>query len=183
MVREPGATDVGLQLREILLTGHANKMDGVTEALLFSADRRHTVRTLIRPAMEEGKYVLSDRTYLTTLVFQGYARGLSLEMLENLTQFAIENTRPNLMIVLDLPVEISLQRKAPLFKDGLNEDRFESIGTSFHQLTRKGYLAEVEKNPQTHLIVNANQSPAQVHADILAAINGRFNLGLQPVLS
>jgi dTMP kinase len=180
LVREPGATDVGKQLREILLTGHADKLDGVTEALLFSADRRHTIRTIVRPALTEGKYVLSDRTYLTTLVFQGHGRGLSLPMLETLTNFAIEDTRPHLMLVLDLPVNVGLARKDPLFAEGLTESRMESIGTEFHTKNRAGYLDQVAKNPDTHQLINAAQTPKAVHTDILAAINTRFNLNLKP---
>lgn len=182
LVREPGATDVGKQLREILLTGHADKLDGVTEALLFSADRRHTIRTIVRPALEEGKYVLSDRTYLTTFVFQGYGHGLPLDMLEILTAYAVEDTRPSLMLVLDLPVAVGLSRKDPLFADGLNESRMESKGHDFHTRNRNGYLEEVAKNPDTHQIINAAQTPQQVHAAILAAINTRFNLNLQPAI-
>ena len=183
LVREPGATDVGKQLREILLTGHADKLDGVTEALLFSADRRHTIRTLVRPALAAGKFVLSDRTYLTTLVFQGYGRGLSLPMLESLTDFAIEDTRPDLMLVLDVPVEVGLGRKDPLFEQGLTESRMESIGESFHTKNRAGYLEQVAKHPETHHLINAAQTPAQVHNAILTAINTRFGTSLQPSLS
>lgn len=182
MVREPGATDVGKQLREILLTGHADKLDGVTEALLFSADRRHTIRTIVRPALKEGKYVLSDRTYLSTLVLQGYGRGLSLPLLQSLTDFAIEDTRPTLMLVLDIPAEAGLSRKDVLFAEGLTESRMESVGTEFHIKNRNGFLAEAAKHPDTHLIINAAQSPAEVHAAILTAINTRFNLNLQPTL-
>lgn len=182
LVREPGATDVGKQLREILLTGHADKLDGVTEALLFSADRRHTIRTLVRPALAAGAFVLSDRTYLTTLVFQGYGRGLSLEILETLTDFAIEDTRPDLMLVLDVPVEVGLGRKDPLFEQGLAESRMESIGTDFHTKNRAGYLEQVAKYPETHVLINAAQTPAQVHADILTTLNARFSLNLQPSL-
>lgn len=182
LVREPGATDVGKQLREILLTGHADKLDGVTEALLFSADRRHTIRTLVRPAMAEGKFVLSDRTYLTTLVFQGYGRGLSLDILETLTDFAIEDTRPDLMLVLDVPVEVGLGRKDPLFAEGLTESRMESIGSDFHTKNRAGYLAQVAKHPDTHHLINAAQTPAEVHQEILNVINSRFGTNLQPTL-
>ncbi len=182
LVREPGATDVGKQLREILLTGHADKLDGVTESLLFSADRRHTIRTVVRPSLEAGKFVLSDRTYLTTFVFQGYGRGLSLPLLESLTDFAIEDTRPHLMLVLDLPVNVGLARKDPLFAEGLTESRMESVGTEFHTKNRAGYLDQVAKHPDTHLIINAAQTPSEVHADILKAINTRFNLNLKPTL-
>lgn len=182
LVREPGATDVGKQLREILLTGHADKLDGVTEVLLFSADRRHTIRTLVRPALAEGKYVLSDRTFLSTIIFQGYGRGLSIPMMEQLTQIAVEDTRPHLMLVLDVPVNVGLARKDPLFAEGLTESRMESIGSEFHTKNRNGYLEQVEKHPDTHLLINAAQTPAQVHAAIVDTINTRFNLQLPKTL-
>ncbi|TKW61335.1 MAG: dTMP kinase [Blastochloris viridis] len=180
LVREPGATDVGKQLREILLTGHADKLDGVTEVLLFSADRRHTIRTLVRPAMAEGKFVLSDRTYLSTLVFQGYGRGLDIPLIEKLTDFAVEDTRPDLMLVLDVPVEVGLGRKDPLFEQGLTESRMESVGTDFHTKNRAGYLEQVAKHPETHTLINAAQTPAEVHREILGVINSRFGTNLQP---
>ncbi|RYG60578.1 MAG: dTMP kinase [Alphaproteobacteria bacterium] len=182
LVREPGATDIGKQLREIILTGHDDKLDGETEALLFSADRRLTIRNIVRPALAEGKYVLSDRSYLSMFVFQGYGRGFSMTILETLTNIAVEDTRPDLMLVLDLPVDVGLARKDPLFAGGLAESRMESIGTEFHTRNRNGYLDQVSKNPDTHKIINAAQTPQQVHADILTAINTRFGLSLQPAI-
>ncbi|MBI1309026.1 MAG: dTMP kinase [Proteobacteria bacterium] len=179
-VREPGATDIGKEIRQILLTGHADKLDATTEVLLFSADRRHTIRTLIRPALAAGKFVLSDRTYLSTLVFQGYSGGLPVPMLEELTRVAVEDTVPELMLVLDLPVEVGLGRKNPQFALGLDESRMESKGTAYHESNRKGYLAEVKKHPTTHTVINADQSQEAVHAAILVEINARFGLSLQP---
>lgn len=180
LVREPGSVGIGKQIREILLTGHADKLDGITEVLLFSADRRHNIRNVVRPALAEDKFVLSDRTYLSTFVFQGYGRGLDLKMLETLTDIAIEDTRPDLMLVLDVPVEVGLGRKDPLFAEGLKEDRMESIGTDFHTKNRAGYLEQVAKHPETHQLINAAQTPAEVHRDILNTINQRFGTKLQP---
>ncbi len=182
LVREPGATEIGKQLREIILTGHDDKLDGETEALLFSADRRLTMRNIVRPALAEGKYVLSDRSYLSMFVFQGYGRGFSMKILETLTDIAVEDTRPDLMLVLDLPVDVGLARKNPLFAEGLTESRMESIGTEFHTRNRNGYLEQVAKHPDTHKLINAAQTPLQVHTDILHAINTRFGTNLQPAL-
>lgn len=182
LVREPGATDIGKQLREIVLTGKDDKLDGETEAFLFSADRRITMRNIVRPALAEDKFVLSDRTFLSTFVFQGYGRGFNLNILKTLTDIAVEDTRPSLMLVLDLPVEVGLARKDPLFAEGLTESRMESIGSEFHTRNRNGYLEQVAQNPETHMIINAAQTPAQVHNDILTAINTRFNTNLKPVL-
>lgn len=181
-VRDPGATDVGKKIREILLTGNESKLDGMTEALLFSADRRCTVRELVRPALAEGTHVIADRTYLTTLVFQGYGRGLPLETLNMLTDVAVNETRPDLQVILDLPVEVSLNRKAPQFQAGLDESRFESIGSEFHRKNREGYLLEAAKHPQTYAVVPADGTPLEVHKRIVETINGRLaGLNLKPV--
>ncbi|MFZ2586865.1 MAG: dTMP kinase [Alphaproteobacteria bacterium] len=179
-IREPGATDVGKKIREILLTGDANKLDATTEALLFSADRRHTILTLVRPALAAGKWVLSDRTFLTTLVFQGYGGGLSLEMLKQLTAIAVEDTRPHLQIVLDLPVNESLNRKAPQFQAGLDENRMESKGDAYHQRNRDGYHAEVAKHPDHYALVDARGTHHEVHARIVEALNTKLGLTLKP---
>ncbi|MCA3243841.1 MAG: dTMP kinase [Alphaproteobacteria bacterium] len=181
-VREPGGTDVGKQLREILLTGHADKMDGVMEALLFSADRRHTAMTITKPSLEKGMFVLSDRTYLTTMVFQGYGRGLNRDILETLTQIAIDTIRPDLMVVLDVDEQTSLQRKGVQAQAGLQEIRFESMGESFHARNRKGYLSEAAKNSETYWVLDASQGMEAIHHSIVAEINQRFGLNLQAVI-
>lgn len=178
-IREPGATDVGKQIREILLTGHGDKLDGTTEALLFSADRRHTILTMVRPALAEGTHILSDRTYLTTLVFQGYGRGLPLATLNTLTDIAVETTRPQLQLILDIPPDVGLTRKGTQFTAGLNEDRFESIGSDFHRRNYEGYHAEAAKNP-TYALIDANADPLTVHGRIIEAIHGKLGLKLSP---
>ena len=178
------AAGVGfVAMREPGTTGHGDKLDATTEALLFSADRRHTVVSVVRPALARGDWVLSDRTYLTTLVFQGYGGGLSLEMLNALTDVAVEDTRPDVQVVLDLPVEESLGRKDPLFQQGLTESRFENKGAEYHQRNRDGYKAEVAKNPDRYVLVDARGSPAEVHARIIEALNARLQVGLVAIES
>ncbi len=180
-IREPGATDVGKQIRQILLTGSGDKLDVVTEGLLFSADRRHTIRTLVRPALAEGKWVLSDRTYLSSMVFQCYGDTVPLATLEELTTIAVEDTRPHLQIILDLPVEIGLGRKEVQASAGLTETRFEGKGVDYHQRIRNGYLTEARKHADRYAVVSAEGTPAEVHARIVAAVNERLGVGLKPV--
>ncbi|MFN7163038.1 MAG: dTMP kinase, partial [Pseudomonadota bacterium] len=108
VTREPGGTAVGAELRQILLTGDTGKIGALTEAFLFSADRCHLAASLIRPALAEGTFVISDRTYLTTLVFQGYGGCVPLHTLEQLTDLAVGDTRPDLMLVLMVSPEKGL---------------------------------------------------------------------------
>lgn len=179
-IREPGGTEVGIKIREILVTGEGDKLDGVGEALLFSADRRQTMLKVTRPALERGEWVLSDRSFLTTTVFQGYGRGLPLETLETLHAIAVEDTRPHVQVILDLPVEVGLARKGVQANAGLDETRFESLGSSFHQRVREGYHAEAAKNPAV-VIVDASADMDTVHQRIVAAINTKLGVSLKPL--
>lgn len=180
-IREPGATEVGKQIREILLTGACDKLDATTEALLFSADRRHTILTVVRAALAKGEFVLSDRTFLSTMVFQCYGGTVPLAIVETLTAIAVEETRPDLQVILDLPVELSLNRKAPQFQAGLDENRMESKGDEYHRRNREGYLMEAAKHPQTYAVIDAVGTPAEVHGRIIETINARLGLSLKPV--
>jgi dTMP kinase len=182
-IREPGATGIGKQIREILLTGHADKLDAISEVLLFSADRHHTLKTLTQPEMANGMHILSDRCYLTTMTFQGYGRGLSLTVLEDLTEFAMEGVKPDLIIILDVSPEISLARKDVQLESEKSrstslENRFESIGHAFHSRIREGYLKEAERHADFMTVVDATQSIEAVHREIVTIINQRLGFSL-----
>lgn len=179
-IREPGGTEVGIKIREILLTGAADKLDSVGEALLFSADRRQTMLTVTKPALAAGTWVLSDRSFLTTTVFQGYGRGLPLELLETLHRIAVEDVRPHVQVILDLPVEVGLSRKGVQIEAGLDESRFESLGLAFHQRVREGYHAEAAKDGHI-VIVDANADLPTVHGRIVAALNAKLGSTLVPL--
>ncbi|MCP5405866.1 MAG: dTMP kinase [Pseudomonadaceae bacterium] len=179
-IREPGGTDVGAKLREIVLTGEHDKLDGIGEALLFSADRRQTMLKVTKPALDAGQWVVSDRSFLTTTVFQGYGRGLSLELLETLHRIAIEDVRPHVQIILDIPVEIGLSRKGVQIEAGLDEARFENMGVSFHQRVREGYHAEAAKDDHI-VLVDADADLVTVHNRVVEALNGKLGISLTPL--
>lgn len=181
-IREPGQTpDVGSKIREILLTGGADKLDPMTEALLFSADRRHTMRAVTRPAMEEGLWVVSDRSFLTTTVYQGYGHGISLESLEALHTAAVEDVRPDVQVILDIPVEVGLARKGIQLGGGPGaEDRFERLPAGFHERVRQGFLSESKKLAHV-VMVDASGEMAEVHERVIAAVNGKLGVSLRPV--
>lgn len=181
-IREPGGTEVGMKIREILVTGGDDKLDMVGEALLFSADRRQTMLKVTQPALAAGQWVLSDRSFLTTTVFQGYGRGLSLDLLETLHAMAVGETRPAVQIILDLPVEVGLARKGVQFAGVTDtETRFESLGLAFHNRVRAGYHAEAAKNDHI-VLVDANADMQTVHERIVAAINAKLGVDVKPLL-
>lgn len=178
--KEPGGTPVADQLRTILITGAEDKLVPATEVLLMSASRSESISRVVRPALTRGAWVVSDRTFLSTYALQGYGRGQDRTMLETITAFAIGDTRPDLQLILTLPAEVALKRKNVLLEAGLDEGRFEGAGLDFHERTRQGYLDYAAANPETTALIDASPDIPTVHRAILAELNARFGLNLQP---
>jgi dTMP kinase len=151
---EPGDTPLGAQLRHWVLDAAA-PMEPSTEALIMLTDRSHHVRYVIEPTLAEGRSVVTDRFFASTLAYQGYGRGVDLELLRAATQLAIGATIPTLTILLDLPLEVVNERRAHDARD-----RFEAEDLAFHQRVRDGYL-ELAKDPMW-FVIDASQSEAEV---------------------
>ncbi|MDW8107241.1 MAG: dTMP kinase [Armatimonadota bacterium] len=148
LTREPGDSPIGESLRPLLLH---QTIDPYTELFLFLADRReHTLR-VIQPALHAGTWVLCDRYADSTLVYQGYGRGLDLALIRQLNDLATGGLTPDLTVLIDLPVEVALARaNAP--------NRFEAETVAFHQRIREGYLQEAAHAPKRFLILDG-QAP------------------------
>lgn len=131
---EPGDTPLGVDLRHWVLDA-ATSMNPATEALLMLSDRAHHVHRVIEPSLASGRSVVSDRFYASTLAYQGYGRGLDLELLGSASELAIGSCRPDATILLDIPLEVVNERRAHDQKD-----RFESADLAFHERVRAGYL-------------------------------------------
>lgn len=157
--REPGGTALGEQLRDLLLH---QKMDLETEALLMFASRREHLAQVIRPAIERGRAVVSDRFTDSSFAFQGGGRGLSIAKLEALESWVQEELRPDLTILLDVPVEVAAQRMAA----GRKLDKFEREDATFHNRVRNEYLRRASQFPDRIRIVDATQSISQVALDV-----------------
>jgi dTMP kinase len=135
---EPGDTPLGVGLRHLVLDA-ATPMEPVTEALMMLTDRSHHVTTVIEPALNAGRSVVSDRFFASTLAYQGYGRGVALDLLRSASGLAIGSCRPDATILLDLPVEVVSER------GGFDRrDRFESADFAFHERVREGYLELAE---------------------------------------
>jgi len=155
--RDPGSTPLGDAVRNIVLNRQELHLADIAEVLLFSAARAQLVREVIRPALETGKIVLSDRFLLSTLVYQCYAGGVPKEVLESISAEAVGKTLPDLGIVLDIPYEVAVQRvghrAAP--------DRMERKGEEYHRRVREGFLKYAAETDR-YAVIDATPPPDEV---------------------
>ncbi len=164
--REPGAGEVGRRIRELLLEGET--IDARCELFLFLADRAQHVSSIIRPAMNRGDVILCDRHADSTVVYQGYGRGLDLDWLRSLNQFATGGLKPDLTLLFDLSPEVGLARVT-------NKDRLDRESLEFHHRVREGFLAEAAREPDRWIILNASDSAEAVALAAVNAIKERMN--------
>lgn len=179
LTKEPGGTEIGLELRRILTEGEISKLDAVAEALLFFADRRIHLVKKVWPALQKGQWVLSDRFADSTMAYQYYAydKRLSKEDIERLYTFAVGQFKPDLTFVLDIDPEIGLKRSFEKAQGMVNKEiRFETKGLLWHQKLRQGYLEIAKQEPERCVVLNADQSIEDLHADIVRVVAERFVL-------
>jgi len=162
--REPGGTRIGEQIRTVLHDLENVAMLPVTEALLYSAARAQHVGEVIRPALERGDVVISDRYVHSTLAYQGYGHGLDLDRLQGITQFATAGLNPDLIIYLDLDVEAGLERKLHDRQDGRGEwNRMDQQDIAFHRRVREAYLKMANQDHCRWLVIDGHQDANSIH--------------------
>ena len=169
--REPGGVPSAETIRELLVNGAADKWHPLTETLLHFAARHEHILRLVQPALENGQWVLCDRFADSTTAYQGYAHKIDLETIATLFRLAVGNLEPNLTIILDLPVEVGLERAEDR---GIGGNRYEQMGTEFHQRLRHGFLQIAANNPRRCSIVDATQSIEEISGNIMALVEERF---------
>jgi dTMP kinase len=173
LTREPGGTWLGERIREILLerTGSIAPTDPLADALLFDAARRQLVQEIIRPALDAGGTVICARFTDSTLAYQGYGSGVDVELLRHLNDLATDRLRPDLTIILDVPVEAGLARKAPG-----DVTRFEAeFDLAFHRRVREGFLAIAVAEPERITVVDATGDIDTVSARIATLVDERLS--------
>jgi dTMP kinase len=172
--REPGGTPNGARIRAVLLDGH-EALDARAEALLMAADRAQALAELVRPAIERGEWVVSDRHVPSSLVYQGVARELGVDEVARINAWATAGTVPDLVVVLDLPDELADTRRAT--RDG-GDDRMERESAAFHARVRAAYrdLAASEG----WAVVDASGDPETVAARIAAVVEARLGRPTAP---
>lgn len=178
--KEPGGTPVGLELRKLLVCGDKNKFDPIAEALLYYADRRVHLIDKIWPALENGEWVLSDRFADSTMAYQyyGYDKRVSQDVLHRLYALAVGNFKPDLTILLDIDPQTGLARSLRKAEGmEIKETRFENRELEFHNNMRRGYLEMAAAEPERFVVLNADKSIGDLHAEIVKAVAERFGLG------
>jgi len=166
--RDPGSTPLGEAIRELLLDRHDLEIHRRSEMLLYMAARSQLVEQVIRPALERGKTVVSDRYLLANVVYQGHGGGLDVDMLWEVGRVATAGLMPDLTVVLDLPAEAAAERL-----DG-QLDRMERQGAEFHGRVREGFLAEAARWPDRIVVIDAARPIERVQEEIREAAKRVF---------
>ncbi|AEB77143.1 thymidylate kinase [Clostridium botulinum] len=162
--REPGGINISEQIREIILDTKNTEMDARTEALLYVASRRQHLAERVIPALKLGKIVICDRFIDSSLAYQGYARGIGIDEVMSINEFAIDGYMPNLTLYLDIEPEIGLKRISQNHKREVNRLDLEKL--DFHKKVREGYFKVLEKYPNRIKKINANQPIDKVFEDV-----------------
>lgn len=171
VTREPGGTEIGGKIRQILLDRNHDMLDAVAELLLYTADRAQHVSEKIKPALDTGKIVLCDRFCDSTIAYQGAARGIDASVIKTLNELVLKDISPDITFLLDLPPEAGLLRAWKEIDAGIRDtaqSRFEHEKVLFHKKVRQGYLALAEAAPWRIKIIDAALPPADVTEAILA---------------
>lgn len=169
--REPGGSPGAEAIRAILVKGDTARWDGVTEALLLYAARRDHVEKTIKPALQAGTVVLSDRFADSTTAYQGAGHGLDRESLSQIREAAIGAFGPELTLIFDMPVAEGLRRAEAR---GGTENRYERMGTAFHERLRQEFLAIAAAEPARCLVINADRTIEAVAEDVRSAVLARL---------
>jgi dTMP kinase len=170
--REPGGTSISEQIRTVLHNLENKEMNPRTEILLFQASRAQLVEQVIRPQLNKGGVVISDRYADSTLAYQGYGHQVDIDTLSVLVTFATGGLKPDLTILLDVDVEIGLRRKE--LKGEWN--RLDAYNLEFHQRVRQGYRQLVQAEPKRWEVIDASQSPVQVQNEIRRVATERLQV-------
>jgi dTMP kinase len=173
-VREPGGTEIGEQIRNIIVhNSRGDEMCPETELLLFTAARAQLVREIIAPALIDGKIVLSDRFLDSSTVYQGIGRNLALDPVNQINRFAVGNVMPDVTIVIDVPSEVGLARIRQRATD--LPDRMERENLNFYKKVRDGYLVLAKGLPERFVVVDGTLSESVLEKKIWAAISERVS--------
>jgi dTMP kinase len=170
LTREPGATEVGERIRALVLDPASAGLDARTEALLLAAARAQHVTEVIRPALAQGRHVVSDRFTGSLLAYQGYGRGLPLDDLVSLSGFATEGLEADLVVLLDLPPVVAAARRDTAL------DRLEAAGEAFHERVRRGFAALAGAEPERWAVIDAGGSVDEVAERVWAVTEARLGL-------
>ena len=182
LTREPGGSEGAEELRELLVSGDANRWDPISETLIIYAARREHWIKKIKPALEDGLWVITDRFSDSTIVYQGYGKGVNQALIRNLHLLTLGDVYPDLTLILDLPAQIGLKRGLSRDQETkTNNTRFENMKLSFHNRVRNGFKEIATKYPNRVHSLNAEKPIEEVTKDINDILSRAFNTELNIV--
>lgn len=167
LTREPGGTAIGDQIRQVLMALDNRQMDPRTEFLLFTASRAQLVKEVIRPHLQAGGVVVSDRFYDSSFAYQGHGHGLPLDELRAITAFATGGLAPDLTLLIDLPSDAGLERR----RSAGQWNRLDAYDPEFHQRVRGAYLEMANAEPSRWRVIDGNRGPDDVQDDLRRAVD------------
>lgn len=170
LTREPGGTEIGEAIRAVVLDRHESPMSERTEALLMAAARAQHVAEVVEPTLRAGRHVVSDRYIGSSLAYQGHARGLGVDAVAELSAWATGGLLPDLVLLLDLPVEVARARRATA------TDRLEDEDPAFHARVRDGFLSIAARHPESWVVIDADAPLDDVSERITATVVDRLGL-------
>ena len=174
VTREPGGTKIGQKIRAILLDPDSVDLDPLSELLLYTADRAQHLHEIVYPSLKKGKTVLCDRYFDATVVYQGFARGLDINLINGLHKMVLDDLKPDLTILLDLPVNMGLSRAWEQIDNGSRtgrETRFEEEQLDFHEKVRAGYLEMARQEKKRFQVVDASGDVDSVYREIVEILS------------
>ncbi|NPA53467.1 MAG: dTMP kinase [Aquificae bacterium] len=167
LTREPGGTETGKELRKILLSENKEKISSISELFLYEADRNIHVNNILKPFYEKDFYIVCDRYIDSTLAYQGYARGLDINLIKNLNDIAVEGMYPDITFLIDIPVEIALERL------GEKKDRIEKEDVSFYKRLREGFLKIAHENKNRITIIDGRKKINEILKEIVDVLKAK----------
>ena len=169
LTREPGGTPVSEQIRGVILDGKNVSMTNECEALLYASARVQLLKEVVKPRLDNGELVLCDRYIDSSFAYQGYARGLGVDFVEKINDYAIKNFMPDYTVFLNLPPEQAFKRKGGVDKN----DRLELSGMEFHNKVYQGYLELAKKYPERFIVIDASGERDQTHEKVVLALKAK----------
>ncbi|SMF92740.1 dTMP kinase [Paenibacillus uliginis N3/975] len=170
ITREPGGIEIAEKIRSVILDPKHTSMDARTEALLYAAARRQHLAEKVEPALAEGLTVICDRFVDSSLVYQGMARGIGVEEVWAINQFAIESRMPDLTLLFDIDPEVGLSRI--MANEDREFNRLDMENLAFHQVVRDGYRLLADQYPERIKVIDASKSPSQVEREMIRVLEG-----------
>ena len=172
LTRETGGTTIGRRLRDILHDTSVTNLDDRAETLIVAADRAQHLAEVVRPALAAGRHVVSDRSVYSTLAYQGYGRGLPLDEVKVVNDWAVGETWPDLVLLLTVPTDVTERRMAKR-----DRDRFELAGDEFHERVDRGFATMAADDAERWVVIDASRSPDDVTAEIRSVVRERLGVG------